>query len=88
MMRKNIPVARRVLGNNDETTIRMRWTYAMALYADSGATLDDLREAVELLEDTARTARRIFGTSHPIVSGIEGDLEEARARLALARNLS
>ena len=38
--------------------LTMRWIYAMALYKDDGATLDDLREAVMTLENTERTARR------------------------------
>ena len=32
---------------------------------DPGATLDDLREAVATLEETAPTARRVFGGAHP-----------------------
>ena len=29
-----MPVARRTLGESDDTTLRMRWTYAIALYKD------------------------------------------------------
>ena len=57
LLRKTMPVARRFLGENDVLTLRMRWNYARALYQDDGATLDDLREAVTTLEDTARTHR-------------------------------
>ena len=64
-MRKTVPVARRVLGERHDLTLRMRWHYAMALYKDAGATLDDLREAVATLEDTERTARRVLGGAHP-----------------------
>ena len=85
LLLKIIPVARRVLGDNDENTIRMRWNYATALYHDTGATLDDLREAVETLEDTARVARRVFGGAHPFVAGIERCLQNARAREAALR---
>ena len=46
-----------------------------------GATLDDFREAVETLEDTARTARRVLGGAHPTVEGIESCLRNARALL-------
>ena len=80
-MRKTMPVARRVLGENDETTIRMRWTYALALYENEAATLDHLREAVTTLEDTERTARRVLGGSHPTTEGIERALRDARAAL-------
>jgi predicted TIM-barrel fold metal-dependent hydrolase len=59
----------------------MRGCYAEALYSDPGATLDDLREAVTTLEDTARTARRVFGSDHPLVGGIEENLRVSRAVL-------
>ena len=59
----------------------MRWLYASALYKNDGATLDDHQEAVTTIEDTARTARRIFGGAHPLTSKIEVDLQEARAAL-------
>ena len=75
------PVAQRVLGESDGITLRMRWTYAAALYRDDGATLDDLREAVETLVETERIARRVLGGSHPITKGIEYDLQKARAAL-------
>ena len=39
--------------------IRMKQTYAIALGLDTGATLDDINEAVTTLEDTLRTARRV-----------------------------
>ena len=51
------------------------------LYTDDGATLDDLREAVASLEDLERTARRVLGAAHPLASGIENELREARAAL-------
>ena len=53
----------------------------MALYNDDGSTLDNLREAVTTLEETQRTARRVFGNSHPLVAGIESVLRKARAAL-------
>ena len=82
LLRKTMPVARRVLGNNKETTLTMRLCYARALYDDTGATLDDLREAVETLADAERIARRVFGGAHPLVGEFESALEESRAALA------
>ena len=78
---KVMPVARRVLGGNHELTLRIRWTYAMALYRNNSATLDDLREAVTTLEETARTTRRVMGGAHPLTVAIETALREARAAL-------
>ena len=72
-------MARRVLEGNDDTTLRMRWIYAMALYQDDGATLDDLREAVTTLEETERIARRVLGGAHPITVGLERALRLAQA---------
>ena len=81
VLRKALPVARRVLGDCDETTLRMRLNYAEALYKADGATLDDLRKAVATLEDTTRIARRVLGGAHPLTSEIERDLRRSRARL-------
>ena len=80
-MRRTLPVAKRVLGKNDETTLRMQWAYARALYEDPAATLDDLREAVETVEETERIARRVLGGAHPLFGIIERDLQGARAAL-------
>ena len=45
LLRKVMPVARRVLGDTHDHTLRMREIYARALYYDPDATLDDLHEA-------------------------------------------
>ena len=71
VLRRTIPVARRALGENGNTTLRMRRAYAEALYEDPAATLEDLREAVTTLEDVAPTARRVLGGAHPDTVRIE-----------------
>ena len=81
MQRKMIPVARRVLGESNDLTLRMRCNYAAALHNDEGATLDDLRDAVTTLEDVAPTARRVLGGVNPITKAIEAHLKESRAAL-------
>ncbi len=48
---------------------------------DPAATFDDLCAAVTTLEDTERTARRVMGGAHPITTGIELSLRNARAVL-------
>ena len=60
----------------------MRSIYAEALIRDPAATLDDVREAVTMLEDDERIARRVFGSAHPLTKGIESDLRN-NARAAL-----
>ena len=81
-MRKVVPVARRVLGESHEFTLKSRWLYAAALCNDPAATLTVLREAVTTLEDTARISRRVFGGAHPMLKDNEHDLRNARAALA------
>ena len=76
-----IPIARRVLGDGHDTTLRMRWTCARTLYEDDGATLEDLREAVTMLEETERTARRVLGAEHPLTAEFGRNLQYARAAL-------
>jgi hypothetical protein len=82
LLRKNILVARRVLGEGNQLTLKMRWIHAQSLYYDAAATLEDLREAVTTLEDTERIARRVMGGAHPITEATGGYLQNARAALA------
>ena len=86
LLRKTMPVARRVLGPEHRLAFKMRWVYARALYEDDRATLDNLREAVATLEETERTARRVLGGAHPATEGIEFHLREARAALRAREN--
>ena len=80
-MHKTIPAAQRVLGDNDRLTLKARWFYAQTLFLDSAATLDDLREAVTTVDDLTRTARRVFGGTHPLTVDIGRDVRDARAAL-------
>ena len=82
LLRKMMPVARRVLRDSSDLTLLMRWNYAEALYEDPAAALDDLREAVTTLEETKRTARRLLGGAHPLTVEIEVALQDARAVLS------
>ena len=52
-----------------------------ALYANTGATLDDLREAVATLEETERISRRVLGIAHPNAPKLEYHVRKARAAL-------
>ena len=82
LLRKMMAVARRVVGEKHEITLRMKWNYAEALYSDDDATLGDLHEAVTTLEETKRTAQRVFGSEHPLTKGIERTLRDSRAALS------
>ena len=83
LLRKSMPVAQRVLGQDDYLTLRMRWNYATVLYKADGATLAELREAVTTLEDMERIARRVLGGAHPLTEKIEGALRTSRGVLAV-----
>ena len=81
-----MPVARRILGDSHDITLGMRREYAHTLYRDDGATLDDLREAVDTLEETTRTARRVLGGAHPLTVDIEHGLRSLRVALEQLRD--
>ena len=85
LLRKQIPVAQRKLGDGHIITLTLKKTYAVALYCDKdpGAMLDNLREAVTTLEEVERTARRVLGAAHPTTVDIEGALRTARVALAV-----
>ena len=61
-----------------------RWNYAIILYLDKTATVDDLREAVTMLESITMSYKRVYGVSHPETSNALHALANARATLARA----
>ena len=81
VLRKTIPIARRVVGDSNAITLKIRYAYGVALYQDDCATLDDTGEAVTTLEDIARTARRVLGGAHPTVKHFEEGLRDSQAAL-------
>ncbi len=48
LLRGTVPAARRVRGENDETTLSMRWMLGGAFCKDPAATLEDVRRRVGL----------------------------------------
>ena len=56
-------------------------------YSADGATLDDIRESVGMLEEMTGTTRRVFGGAHPLTDNFEYELERARAALRAANLL-
>ena len=81
LLLKVMPVARRVIGDDSGLTLKLRINYAVASCLATGATLDDLREAVTTLEETDRIARRVLGCTHPLVGMIKTRLRSARKAL-------
>ena len=88
LLRKTIPVARQVLGDNYEDTLKLRWSYAVALYVDPAATLDGLCESVETLAEIEVIARRVLGGAHPVTAQIDLSLRESRAALSARDGVS
>ena len=82
VLRKMTPVARRVLGENHEVTLQMRCSCARTLYENGGATIDDLRKAVTMLEEIEPDARRALGGAHPLLKDIRRFHQYGRAALA------
>jgi hypothetical protein len=58
--------------------LKMRGSYAEALYRADGATPADLHEAVTTLEEIEPTARRVLGSAHPYAAQIERELQQSR----------
>ena len=88
LLRKTIPVARRVLGEGKETTLRMRCSYARMLSLEAGESVADaLREAVDTLEDVVRISRRVLGDAHPLTKTTEAHLRPVRGALETIRTL-
>ena len=81
LARKILPVAGRVLGECNEFTLMVRMNYALALYRDDGATLDDHREALTTIRETEVIARRVLGGAHPLTKRMGQNLRDARAAL-------
>ena len=83
LLLKTFPVARRVYGENHELTLRMSGYYTLALiyYKADKPMLDDIREAVTMLEDTVLRARRVLGGAHPLTEHTEDTLQKARTIL-------
>ena len=65
-----MPVARRC-GESNELTLKTRWCYAETLLPGQRRHGQRYREAVKTLEDTERTARRVFGDAHPYASMLD-----------------
>jgi len=78
---KAIPAAQRVLGKSDEGTLKMKINYALMLTTDAKATLVDLNEAIDVLENAIPDAQRAFGASHPLVVHVENTLQYSRQTL-------
>ena len=81
LLRKTIPVAQSILGENHALTLMMEQKCAQSLYRDDSATLADLREAVTTLETIANSWNRVLGPAHPETVSVQAALACARDTL-------
>ena len=86
LLRKTMPVARRVLGENNTSHAQDEVDLRAGALQDPAATLDDLREAVTTLGGH-RTDRAARVRRRAPVREIERDLRNARARSPAARRV-
>ena len=78
--RELLPVARRVLGPDDLTTLEVAVKYGMILVSEGldNESVEDLTEGKKVLEDIYPRARRIMGAEHPFTMRIQVTLKMMR----------
>ena len=79
MLRKVVPVARRVLGTEHELTLSMREDLSRAIL-DGGSSANEKRQALQRLEDTVAVMRRVLGPAHPDTINAQEKLEIYRRK--------
>ena len=63
LVRKVLPAAHRTLGRDDETTLTLKTELLEAIRRDDSSSLDELRKAISMCEESYRRARPVFGDS-------------------------
>ena len=64
ILREQLPISRRVLGNNHERTLHIGGNLVNALLGNASRQ-EDLLEAKAIILDVLERERRVFGSSHP-----------------------
>ena len=73
-IRENLPIVDGELGQDSEFAIKFRLILSQALWQNDDASLGDVKEAGEILEDICPRIRRVFGATHPITLNAASDL--------------
>ena len=84
-IKPRITLCEGAFGPNGEELLKMRYRYATTLFDDPARSVDDLTEALLILEDIAPRFRRVFGISHPLSGKAQGALRMIQSALARAR---
>ena len=79
LLRRKLPVARRVLGNEHEVTLSIRLDLCRATL-DGESLAEEKREALRMLEEVAGVMRRVMGPAHPDTVYAQRALERYRQR--------
>ena len=69
------PHARRLLGDGNEVTIKLRYVYCQVCCLDFSTRPEEMRLVKAELEDVVRTCRRTLGPAHPNTISYQGLLE-------------
>ena len=83
ILRKRIPVARRVLGPEHDLTMSMREDLCRATL-DGDSAANEKREALRTLQDTVGLMRRVLGAQHPETQRAQKTLEFYREKFPTA----
>ena len=79
LLRRKLPVARRVLGNEHEVTLSIRLDLCRATL-DGESLAEEKREALRMLEEVAGVMRRVMGPAHPDTLHTHGVLKFYRRK--------
>ena len=85
ILRRTVPVARRVFGTEHALTLSLREDLSHATL-DGESSAEEKREALRMLEDTAAVMRRVLGPAHPDTLRVQKNLEVYQ-RIGGATNL-
>ena len=81
LLRKVMPVARRVFGTEHERTLSLQEDFARAMLLGDSSP-EEKRNALLVLEDTLGVMRRVLGKSHPECMRVQGALLASNRRFA------
>ena len=86
ILREALSEARRALGDDHQMTLMLSSLLSDSLLRaksrQSRPTIDDLHEAIAILEDVWKRSRRLLGGSHPHTDTRQRALDDARRFLA------
>ena len=82
LMRKYLPIARRVLGLDHEITFGLIENLAGAIFENALAPREDLVEVDEILTKQLKRLRQVLGAAHPATQRHENHLKKIQERLA------